>query len=233
MKKTRALAHQVQKVKILCLDLDGTLINTLPDIASAVNDLRVHLGLERLPSEVVLKGIGKGAESLIELCFPHHRGAQNHKLLMENFREILASNPQRGGEPYPGVTSTLQRLADMGITLAVITNKSTSVAQKTILSYFPGIPFAAVVGPESVSARKPSPRHLLEPLAELKMPVREAFFIGDDRVDFECACSAGVSFLWAAYGFGSVQVPSEQRLLHFNQIWEKIPYFHSQGLDAK
>ena len=52
MKKTRALAHQVQKVKILCLDLDGTLINTLPDIASAVNDLRVHLGLERLPSEV-------------------------------------------------------------------------------------------------------------------------------------------------------------------------------------
>ena len=207
----------------ILFDLDGTLVNSLPDIAGVVNLVRDMRGYQPLSEEEVRVHIGKGVENLVRGTFPEILPSQR-PMFVEDFKKVYYETPSLGGALYPGVAEGLKRLRQIsGIKLAVVTNKPTIAAERTLSHYLPDLAFDEIAGPETVSAKKPSPVHLLEVIDRLKVPKETCWFIGDDEVDLECAAGARVRFLGASYGFGAVMVPKQIALGTFNEIWDKIP----------
>jgi 2-phosphoglycolate phosphatase len=202
-------------------DLDGTLVNSLQDIAGVVNWVRESEGLVPLPGDVVRSHVGKGAENLLRGCFPGHSDVDRIRLLLA-FNERYLTTPSSGGELYPGVAEGLLRLKMGGGRIAIVTNKPTLAAKRTLEHYLPGFEFEEVAGPETVSRRKPHPAHLTEVIQRLGLDLQNCCFVGDDPVDAECAASAGVAFFGACYGFGNVEVPEPQRLECFEDLLAKL-----------
>jgi phosphoglycolate phosphatase len=197
-------------------DLDGTLINTLPDITGIVNWVRRDLGLKTRSVEFVCKFVGKGAESLIAGCFSDLEASRKDAVSVEKFRALYCVKPHHGGSVYPGVPSILKELRSSGYALGIASNKPEKNAKVTLEYYLPGFVFDIMAFPENVSAKKPSPLHLTEPLDRLGVEACSAYFVGDDPVDACAAEAAGVSFIGAGYGYGGVSAPVMIR--HFNEL---------------
>ncbi len=198
-------------------DLDGTLVHSLPDIAGAMNVVREQEGLLPISEEATRRFIGKGADHLIRGCIPERPESDNERLT-NAYRDYYFEHPHRFGHLYPGVEATLERLSrQKSVVLGVVTNKPSKVADKTLDYYLPQITFAAVMGPERVSQRKPEPQHLLETLGLLSIAPDRACFVGDDPVDMACADSANVRFFGAGYGFGGVTAQGRQ-LANFSEL---------------
>lgn len=201
----------------LLLDLDGTLVNSLIDICAAVNHVRHMHTLPDLAENEIRPFIGKGADYLLQGCFPGRSELEVNELV-EEYRVFYNAHPCMGGSVYPDVPAALATLRWKGYELAVVTNKPTGVAEKTLAHYLPDVSFSAVMGPEKVSRPKPDASHILETLSLLNIDRSHASFVGDDPVDASCAEAAGVRFFGAVYGFGGVQVPEGQRLARFSDL---------------
>ena len=213
--------ENVNKTSIL-FDLDGTLIDSLPDIGGTLNLLRVRHGLPILPISGIRVFIGKGVEFLIEGCFKE-LGPSAVSPLVEEYRTLYADNPHMGGALFPGVLETLTKLRrNPNVLLGIVTNKPSYVVGKTLDVYLPGFHFDEIAGPEDVTEKKPSPLHILEVLDRIGGSPENTWYIGDDPVDFECAQAAKVRFLGATYGIGNVEVPEAMRLRCFAELLEKI-----------
>lgn len=207
----------------ILFDLDGTLINSLPDICGNLNRLRASFGLPPRTTEDLVKHIGRGVEYLILGSIPEVTG-QTHESLITKYRDLYLETPCLGGNAYPGVRATLDLLRkNPKVKLGIATNKSTVGARRTLAHYLPEISFDYIAGPEMVSKRKPAPEHLTEVMAKLELKAQNVWFIGDDPVDKECAEAAGVKFFAADYGFGGVKVAEEaRRLTTFSDLMGKL-----------
>lgn len=204
-------------------DLDGTLVYSLPDIVGVVNAVRARAKLPALEMEAVRPHIGRGGTHLLGACLPELKDADLDGFVAQ-FRALYLEKPHWGGHLYPGVLETLKELRSRpSLKLGIVTNKSTPVANRTLEHYLPGLEFDIVAGCDTVSSRKPDPRHLSETLPRLGLSPRSAWFVGDDLVDRQCAEGAGVNFLGACYGFGRVSVEPERRLEEFSEVLVKVP----------
>ncbi len=202
----------------ILFDLDGTLVDSLSDIAGIVNHTRGAHGLSPIPIDTIRGFIGRGLEHLIAGTFPEIEPEKLRELGADYHRYYL-EHPYSTGALYPGVRETLYVLRQRpGLKLGVVTNKPSLVADKTLAHYLPGLHFDIVAGPERVSHRKPDPRHLLDALVRIETRPADALYLGDDPVDAQCAEAAGVRFLGAGYGFGGVEVGEEQMLRAFPDL---------------
>ncbi len=207
----------------ILFDLDGTLVNSLSDIAAVINMTRAYHGLPAVANEQVRASIGKGVEFLVQGCFPESPKDQIPEILKKH-REIYLAYPHVDGELYPGVLETLTKLRSLPhYKLGVATNKPKKVAVEALQHYLPSIRFDVVAGPEDVSKRKPAREHLLEPLARLQVPPENAFYCGDDPVDFAAASAAGLQFFAAGWGFGGVKLNNSNQLDDISQLLHFLP----------
>ncbi len=207
----------------ILLDLDGTLVDSLADICFHVNAVREANGLPRLSDAALRPAIGRGVEHLVREGIPELPPAKAPELIA-HFRKSYLENPHAGGRLYPGVRETLAYLRrERRIRLAIVTNKITSVARKSLEYYLPGFLFDDISGPDRVSAMKPDPRHLEEVMERIHVGCEDAWFVGDIEVDKQCAEASGTSFLAASYGFGGVAAAPDQRLWSFPEILRKVP----------
>ncbi len=202
-------------------DLDGTLVYSLPDIAGAVNVVRESEGLPAISEQVTRRYIGQGADHLIRHCIPEKPESEVERLTIA-YQDYYFEHPHRLGHLYPGVKEGLAELrAREGAKLAIVTNKPSRVADKTLAYYLPEIRFDAIMGPERVSQKKPAPQHLLETLRLIGIEPQHACFVGDDPVDMACADAARVRFFGAGYGFGGVKSPGRD-LTRFSEILTSV-----------
>ena len=218
----------------ILFDLDGTLVNSLPDICGVVNAVRVAFHLPPLEQKVMATFIGRGVESLIQDCFPELSSEQRNGLKAE-YAKHYAASPTHGGALYPGVRKTLEKLRSYpNVRLGICTNKPTPIAIQTVEHYLPGFKFDYIAGPEAVSKRKPAPEHLTEVMTKLEVDPENTWFVGDDMVDFHSAQSAKVTFLAAGYGFGSVKGEPEWTLTQFyDLLLHVIPVVEPKTAGAK
>ncbi len=206
----------------LLLDLDGTLVNSLPDIAGVINLVRQSLGAGPLSDAQVLPHVGHGAHYLVKNCLADVPNVLSLSDRVTQYKESFATWVPRGNL-YPGVKETLLEFRKRpNLRLAVVTNKSTTAAKLTLGKYLPEVSFDEIAGPEMVSHYKPHPAHALEVLARIGVPAERATFVGDHNVDRDCAQAAGIRFFGACYGFCAVDVPKNQRLTHFSELLEKV-----------
>jgi phosphoglycolate phosphatase len=192
-------------------DLDGTLLDTLPDIALALNRALEEAALAPLPLETVLAGVGRGAAVLVERMtagVPLEAAQRAH--ILERFfahYEALHHAQDARVRAFPGVHECLERLRSRGYRLAVVTNKRRDLALRSLADGGVLDAFELVVGGDTCAERKPHPAPLWHALARLNVPVGAALMVGDSSNDVDAARAAGLPVVVVPYGYNGGEDP--------------------------
>lgn len=184
---------------IVGFDLDGTLLDTSPDLAGAVNHALALLGRAPLALERVRPMIGHGARHMLDRALAA-TGGSDAATLERLYPELLAyygTHIAHGTTPYPGVIDALDALAARGVTLAIVTNKLERLAVKLVAEFGLTDRFATILGGDSVAAAKPSPIPIEAMIA--RCGGGRAAFVGDSILDVEAAQEAGIPVIAVAF----------------------------------
>jgi phosphoglycolate phosphatase len=196
------------EVSAIAFDLDGTLLDTVHDLAAAVNALLAERGLAPLPEEAIRTMIGKGMANLVRRALARATGTAPETLATADLDAALARYQQHyaarlghATQPFPGMIEGLERLAAMGFALAVVTNKATRfvrphLERAGIARFFP-----VVVGGDDLPAKKPDPAPLLHVAERLGVPPARLLMVGDSANDAQAARAAGCPVLLLPYGY--------------------------------
>ena len=187
-------------MRALIFDLDGTLIDSEPDLRAALNRLLADRGLSPLGAAAVRAMIGDGAKILVQRAFAAHDRASGPAEYAE-FLEDYEVNATVATVVYPGIEAALATLRAAGHKMAVCTNKSEQAARNVLQALGLASFFDAVVGGDGLY-RKPDPRHLAQALAALDKT--DSIMIGDHQNDQTAAKALNLAFIHVAWGYGDL-----------------------------
>ncbi len=187
----------------LIFDLDGTLADTITDLAEGVNRTLAQYGFPVHGTQHYKIMVGDGFSNLMRRALPAEALADSRLFaeILEAARKSYASSYLVQTRPYPGMTETLEALSSLGIRLAVLSNKPHEMAKAMVSSLFPGIAFGEVRGHEPGRALKPDPGSALAICEASGIAPEFWALVGDSGVDMLTAKSAGMPGLGAAWGF--------------------------------
>ena len=184
--------------RLIIFDLDGTLVDSRADLSAAVNHALHAMGLPAVPLETVSSYVGEGARILMQRALGEHqdRIEQGLALFMAYYRVHLLDHTRL----YPGIAELLEALAARPGTLAVLSNKPEAMTRAVleglgVLRYF-----AAVLGGDSLPARKPDPAGIDHLRSLTATPRESVLVVGDSAIDARTAAAAGVAFCGVAWG---------------------------------
>ncbi len=202
------------KYKGLIFDLDGTLLDTLQDLADAANASLDHFGFPVHPVDSYRYFVGEGLHTLVQRILPDSATENDVEKIMEKFAEIYANNWNAHSAPYPGITDMLQSFSDAGLQLAVLSNKPHKFTEICVDTFLPDCSFAYVYGQRDGIARKPDPVGALEIAEKMNLSVNEILYIGDTATDMQTGNNAGMKTIGVEWGF------RERKELEQNKAWK-------------
>jgi phosphoglycolate phosphatase len=186
------------KIRLLIFDLDGTLVDSSVDLTNALNHAIEPYGIEQLTVQKTISLVGEGITRLIEkLLGPEH--ADIRPDVQDRFMEYYSAHLVEFTKPYPGVPETLASLHQYR--KAVISNKREFLSKKVLQDLGLLRHFDAVLGSDSVEAKKPSPRPLITVMEMLGCGPGETVIVGDSNYDIEAGKAAGVGTVAVSYGY--------------------------------
>ena len=188
--------------KTYIFDLDGTLLNTIDDLAASTN---YALRVCQLPTHSVLaiKGfVGNGVRKLIERAVPGGEAHPRFEEVLRNFREHYSQHNLDQTRPYEGIVEMLRSLKSRGCRLAVVSNKYYAATQSLCRHFFPDTIEVAIGEHEAEGIRKkPAPDTVLEALNQLGVGKDDAVYVGDSDVDIQTASNSGLPCISVLWGF--------------------------------
>jgi N-acetyl-D-muramate 6-phosphate phosphatase len=191
----------------LLLDLDGTLLDTAPDMGGALNRLLEEEGREPLPQSAIRPVVSHGAVRLVKLGFPGAEGEEFERLRLR-FLELYSQHVADLTQPFPGLVEVLDELERRGLPWGVVTNKPGWLTDPlmTRLGLFERA--GCVVSGDTVAERKPHPLPLLHAAGLIRVAPEHCVYVGDAERDIQAGRAAGMRTVVAAYGYiGTDDVP--------------------------
>ena len=208
----------------IAFDLDGTLVETAPDLVGTLNRLLVRHDLPALPLEQARNYIGHGAVALLKQGFAAAGVAWDETAspaLLEAFLTDYLAHIADESAAYPGAVEALDALAARGAVLCVATNKPTELA----VALFRGIGledrFASICGPQSVSARKPDAAHIREAVLQAGGDPARAVMVGDSITDLDAARATGAPCILTTFGYTltpAAELGADALIGHFDEL---------------
>lgn len=192
----------MKKYDAILFDLDGTLLNTLDDLANAANEALAASGFPTHPADAYRYFIGEGAKNLMKNALPPSRRteetiAQHLAQFRENYERMWDKNTR----PYDGVPEMLSALQARSISVAVLSNKPDDFTRKCVEQLLPEWRFAAIFGQRDGMPRKPDPAAALEIANIFGRSPAEILYLGDSGTDMKTAVAAGMFPVGALWGF--------------------------------
>lgn len=188
------------KYKLAIFDLDGTILDTLEDLADAVNYAMGEHGYPLRTIEEVRRFVGNGIRKLIERAVPAGLTQEEINGVHQTFSGYYQKHCADKTRPYEGIVPLLQRLRAAGCLTAVVSNKADAAVQPLCQQYFEGL-FDYAVGERAGINCKPAPNSVLEVLRRLQVDAGDAVYIGDSEVDIQTAANAGLESIIVTWGF--------------------------------
>jgi len=210
-------------------DLDGTLLDTLEDLAASGNAVLAARGFPPHPPEAYRVFVGSGMDHLVRAIFPDGvrpaPGEETEGVLRE-YRAAYETRWQGATRPYEGIEALLGALADRGLALGVLSNKAHDFTERCVEAFLPGVPWKAVLGAREGQAKKPDPAGAFELAALLGAAPERCLFVGDSDVDMLTAKNAGMRPVGVAWGFRPVseliEAGAERVLDHPRELLELL-----------
>ena len=188
----------------LAFDLDGTLVDTAPDLLGALNTVLAERGLPSVPMSSARHLVGRGVRVMLEHGFAEAGAAFDvaaDAALMDRFIEVYLARIAAESRPFPHVVDVLDRFASDGARLVVVTNTRTDLALALLDALDLTARFGAVVGPDQVSARKPAGAHLQEAVERVGGDPTRCLMVGDSAPDVGTARDHGAPVIVTSYGY--------------------------------
>ena len=215
-------------LRAVLFDLDGTLVDSAPDLTTAVNGLLGELGRGPYDETTVRGWIGDGARVLVHRAlFAAFEGEldaaleqRGLDLFMQHYRACLTDTSQ----PYPGVAETLAALADAGVGLACVTNKPEGLSRELLRALDLEAHFGVLVGGDTLAQKKPHPAPLAHALAALEVSAGQALMVGDSPNDLHAGRAAGCRVAAVTWGYGAAD---ELRALTPDAVLDKMSQLHT------
>lgn len=193
--------------KAVVFDLDGTLLDTLQDLADSGNAVLAARGFPTHPTDDYRTFIGNGMLNLVRDIFPvgfrPAAGEESEKILLE-YREAYARNWRNTTTPFPGIAALLDELTAAGVPVGVLSNKAHDFTVKCVEAFLPGWSWEVVLGARDGIEPKPDPTGALEAAEILGVAPADCYFIGDSDVDILTARNAGMFPVGVSWGFRPV-----------------------------
>jgi phosphoglycolate phosphatase len=194
------------KYKAVIFDLDGTLLDTLEDIAVSANKVLRRMGAAEHPIDAYRTLVGDGVAVLFQRAWPD---AVRDPILLQKavdaFQEIYADEWYKRSKPYDGIENLLSCLVEQRMPLAVLSNKPDRFTRQCIDHFLGKFPFSSVHGQKAGVPRKPDPAGVFVIARELSLRTEEIAYVGDTNTDMETAVSAGCCAIGVSWGFRAVE----------------------------
>lgn len=189
-------------------DLDGTLLNTLDDLADSTNAALRDCGYPQRTREEVRRFVGDGVHLLIERAIPAEAGEKEIERCLVLFQEYYENLMHCKTKPYAGIPPLLDALLANGVTCAVVSNKYDVAVKRLADLHFGGL-MGVAIGERTGVRRKPAPDSVLEALRALGADAKTALYAGDSEVDVQTAHNAGLPCAGVTWGFRGRSVLEE------------------------
>jgi phosphoglycolate phosphatase len=203
-----ALPERTFDVSAIAFDLDGTLLDTIHDLAAAVNALLAELGHAPLPKDAIRVLVGKGIANLVRRALARATGVSPAAIedaevedALVRYQAHYAALLGRETKAFPGMIEGLDRLLAKGFPLAVVTNKPTRFVHPHLERAHIAHYFTLIVGGDDLSAKKPDPAQLVHVAAAFGVPAHRLLMVGDSGNDAQAARAAGCPVLILPYGY--------------------------------
>lgn len=199
-------------------DLDGTLLDTLQDLADGVNHVLRGCGLPERSVEQVRRFVGNGARKLMEKALPGSPDDPPVEEALAAFQRFYSVNCRNKTKPYGGITDALEELTRQGYPMAIVSNKPDSAVKTLCMQYFPGL---YAKGESEDCPRKPAPDMVFAAMQALK--VRRCIYVGDSEVDVQTAKNAAVPCLSVLWGFRDRETLTQAGGQYFCEDPKQLP----------
>jgi phosphoglycolate phosphatase len=209
---------------VVAFDLDGTLVDTAPDLIGTLNDLLVAEGVRPFPLEEARPFIGKGARWLIQRGFAEAGAPLEDARVPALFDRFIARYLERIADesrPYPGCVEALDALRAAGARLCVCTNKLTGLSASLLGALGIADRFEVIVGADAAPAIKPDPRHLAAAVEAVGGDMRRTIMVGDAATDAGAARAAGAGLILVSFGYTetpAAELDPDILIHHFDEL---------------
>ena len=214
--------------RAVVFDLDGTLVDTAPDLMRATNHVLETLGRRPITMDEVRSFVGHGARALLIRGLAATGGIPDGYDVEPDYRRFVAfysDNIAEGSVPFPGLLPLLDRLKAEGIAMAVCTNKLEGLSNQLLAALGMAHYFGAVIGPDTLGIAKPDPRPFHEAVARLRLRAPRAVMVGDSETDILTARNAGVPVIAVPFGYTPRPVSDfnpDRLIAHFDEAYAAI-----------
>ncbi|MBQ3962154.1 MAG: HAD family hydrolase [Erysipelotrichaceae bacterium] len=195
--------------KGVIFDLDGTTLYTLTDITTSFNAALKEFGFPQKSEDEIRMGVGMGFRILVDNIVPKDTDEKKKDAIALRYKEIYSSNYYIHTRPYEGMRETLEKLRDLGVKMAVNSNKSDIFVKDLIARNFPGIEFVDVTGSIEGVALKPDPQAARMILDKMGIDASQAAYIGDSDIDMKTGVNAGMLTIGCLWGYRDEKVLKE------------------------
>ena len=191
----------MSKTTTYIFDLDGTLLDTLGDLAASANYALRQYGFPEHSTDDIRRFVGNGVRRLMEQAVPAAVSPAQFEEVLATFRQHYMHHALDTTRPYPGIPETLRELKRRGCPMAVVSNKMMAATQELVAHFFPEIHVAIGENEAEGISRKPAPDTVNEALRRLGAESRTAVYVGDSDVDILTARNAGLPCISVLWGF--------------------------------
>jgi len=188
-------------MKGVIFDLDGTLLDTVPDLLWSMNTSLDALGYDKVTEKQLISYIGNGAKMLVRRCIGENASEEDVNKLLDMYGKVYSDNLFVRTRCYDGIRQMLGTLFDDGFKLSVLSNKPDEQTNRIIEHFFPEISFVCVRGKKDGVPLKPDPYSALEISSEMHLDPDEVVFVGDSPVDYKTAENAGMKCISVLWGY--------------------------------
>ena len=206
---TQSAKKMIDQPEAFIFDLDGTLLDTLPDLVALTNATLEECGYPSRTRDEVLSFVGSGVKTLIRLALPEGTDEVQIEAAVQRWQKLYPSYGYKLTRPYEGIEEMLLQLRAAQIKLAVLSNKFDAATREVVGAFLPQV-FDAVHGESPKYPRKPSPEGLLRTLEEMGVQADRCIFVGDSANDMGAARAAGVYSVGVSWGYNSAQLLKEE-----------------------
>jgi phosphoglycolate phosphatase len=212
-------------------DLDGTLVDTAPDLAAAMNRVLDRNGRGYVPLSRVRHMVGQGARVLMSKAMEETGEAASEEHLDELYDQFLdhyMGHLSDLSQPYPGAVEQIERCREQGYRLGICTNKPEKATLQLLEDLDLRHHFSAIVAGDTLAIKKPDPRHLLVTVRRAGGHIKRAVMVGDSENDILTATAAGMPVIAVTFGYTPQHVSSFKPTLtidHFDEFWDAVQRF--------